>query len=244
MNTSDQHLSSQFTEDLKSLKQAAMSMGGMVEQQLGEGVDSLLQSDIALAKKAIANDSLVNQKHIEIDAKCAETLALRQPTASDLRLILTVSKWATDLERIGDLSKNLAKIGRKLNKKGQGSMIKVGLKHICQQTQSMLSASLNAFARGDTEAAFDIIKMDEKVNREFDALSRQLVTYMMEDPRTIKKSLRIFQAARHLERIGDHCQNLCEYNIYLIKGEDVRYQDIDDIRYAISTRDDEYSEEV
>lgn len=233
------HISKQYSEDLEQLREDVMKMGGFVETQLQNALGSFVKGDVKLAKQTIKRDSDINQMEVDIDADCAKILALRQPTAGDLRLILTVVKSITDLERIGDLSQHLARMSKKLINKGVSTRYCADLEHLGNKVQDMLSGSLNAFARLDAEAAVETMMLDSDVNREFDALSRQLITYMMEDPRTIKQTLRVFNAARALERIGDHSKNLCEYTIFLVRGEDVRYQDIDSVREAILGDDDD-----
>lgn len=235
----DQHISKRYNADLEQLREDVMKMGGFVEQQLHNALGSFVKGDAKLAKQTIKRDSDINQMEVDIDADCAKILALRQPTASDLRLIIAIVKSITDLERIGDLSQHLARMSKKLISKGVSTRYCADLEHLGNKVQDMLSGSLNAFARLDAEAAVETMMLDSDVNREFDALSRQLITYMMEDPRTIKQTLRVFNAARALERIGDHSKNLCEYTIFLVKGEDVRYQDIDAVRSAILGEDDD-----
>lgn len=234
----DQHISKKYNEDLENLREQVMSMGGMVEEQLKNSLKSLMEADIKLAKSVIKNDQEVNQLELTITARCAEILALRQPTASDLRLILTVEKSITDLERIGDLSESLAKLSKKLISKGVSTKYYEELQHVGNLAQKMLTNALNAFARLDAEAAIDNMNLENKINKESTALSRQLITYMMEDPRAIKHTLRVLNAAKAIERIGDHCENLCEYVVYLVKGEDIRYQNLDEIRANLLNDDD------
>lgn len=229
----DQHISKKYNEDLEDLREQVMSMGGLVESQLKNSLKSLLDSNIDLAKSVIKKDVEVNRQELAITARCVEILALRQPTASDLRLVFTVEKSVTDLERIGDLSQQLAKLSKKLINKGVSNRYYAELQHLGKLAQKMLTGALNAFARLDAENAIDIMAIEEKINRESNALSRQLITYMMEDPRSIKHTLRVLNAAKALERIGDHCENLCEYVVYLVKGEDIRYQNLDDVRASI-----------
>lgn len=229
----DQHISKKYNEDLEDLREQVMSMGGLVESQLKNSLKSLLDSNIDLAKSVIKKDVEVNRQELAITARCVEILALRQPTASDLRLVFTVEKSVTDLERIGDLSQQLAKLSKKLINKGVSNRYYAELQHLGKLAQKMLTGALNAFARLDAENAIDIMAVEEKINRESNALSRQLITYMMEDPRSIKHTLRVLNAAKTLERIGDHCENLCEYVVYLVKGEDIRYQNLDDVRASI-----------
>lgn len=233
------HISKKYHADLEKLREDLILMGSFVEKQLSDALESLYISDIKLAKSVIKQGKDINQREVDIDTRCAELLALRQPAASDLRLILTVSKTATDLERIGDLSEHLARMSKKLINKGLSTKYFENLQHLGSLVKSMLADTLNALARLDLDTALQVIRQDKKVDRNFDALSRQLATYMMEDPRTIKKTLRLFNAARALERIGDHCENICEHTIFLVAGEDVRYKNIDEIRSTISVDEEE-----
>ncbi|MBS9778099.1 MAG: phosphate signaling complex protein PhoU [Gammaproteobacteria bacterium] len=234
----DKHISKKYNADLEDLRENVMNMGGMVEEQLGNSLESLVKADIKLAKSVIKKDTEVNQIELNITARCTEILALRQPTASDLRLIITVEKMITDLERIGDLSESLARLSKKLISKGVSTRYYEEILHVGNLAQKMLKKSLDAFARLDAECAIDTMSIENEINRESTALSRQLITYMMEDPRSIKHTLRVLNAAKALERIGDHCENLCEYIVYLVKGEDIRYQNLDEIRAHLLNDED------
>lgn len=236
------HISKRYDTELEQLREDLILMGSFVEKQLSDALNSLYISDIKLAKSVIKQGQAVNQHEVAIDARCVEILALRQPAAGDLRLILAVSKTATDLERIGDLSEHLARMSKKLINKGLSTKYFDSLQHLGTLVKAMLSDTLDTLARLDLDTALQVIGQDKTVDKNFDALSRQLSTYMMEDPRTIKKTLRLFNAARALERIGDHCENICEHTIFLVAGEDVRYKDIDEVRLALSA-DEEDTEE-
>lgn len=235
----NQHISKKYNEELEELREQVMSMGGLVESQLKNSLKSLVDSNIDLAKSVIKKDDEVNQMELDISARCVEIIALRQPTASDLRLILSVDKCIADLERVGDLSYQLGKLSKKLIRKGISNRYYAELQHLCKLAQKMLTGSLNAFARLDAEAALEIMEIENQINRESEALSRQLITYMMEDPRSIKHTLRVLNAAKVMERIGDHCENLCEHVIYLVKGEDIRHQHLDEVRASLFADDDE-----
>ncbi len=235
----NKHISNKYNQVLEDLRQQVMTMGGLVEEQLNNSLKSLFDADIQLAKAVMRKDEHVNEIELKISADCLEIIALRQPTAADLRLILTVEKCITDLERIGDLSANLAKLSKKLISKGVSTRYYTEIQHVGGLAQQMLTGALNAFARIDAEAAVETMALRNKVKRESTALSRQLITYMIEDPRSIKQTLRVLNAAKDLERIGSHCENLCEYVVYLVKGEDVRHQSFDDIRAAVIVDDDE-----
>ncbi|PIE44719.1 MAG: phosphate transport system regulatory protein PhoU [Gammaproteobacteria bacterium] len=229
----NKHISSGFEKSIEGLREAILEMGGMVEQQLQDSLNSLVKGDIELAKKVIKHDKKINRKDVNIDRMCMEILALRQPTASDLRLVLSIVKAITDLERIGDLSQHLARMGKKLADKGYSMRYYAEIEHTGTKAQKMLKASLNAFARMDAEAALAAMEIEKDINRESRALTRQVATYMMEDPREIKKAMKLLNAIKAIERIGDHCENLCEYTVYLVKGEDIRYQDFDEVKNKI-----------
>lgn len=227
----DQHISQRYNEDLSELHGKAVTMGEMVEKQLKGSIKSLVKADLALAKKVSKNDHDINQKELDVSGRCVEIVALRQPTASDLRLIFSVEKVTTDLERIGDLSKHLGVMSKKLIKKGVSNKYYEDIENLAQQVKKMLKGTLQAFSTLNSDLAIETISSDEgRINRESEALSRQLITYMMEDPRSIKHVLRVLNVAKALERIGNHCENICEHIVYLVKGEDIRYQNLDDVR--------------
>ncbi len=235
----NQHISKKYNRELEALREQVLVMGAMVEEQLKHSLISLADANIKLAKSVIKKDTKINQAELVITAGCVEIIALRQPTASDLRLILAVEKSITDLERIGDLSQNVAKRSKKLINKGVSTRYYNELQHIGKLTQKMLTGALNAFARLSAESAIETMTIHNDIKRESNALSRQLITYMMEDPRSIKHILRVLNAAKDLERIGCHCENLCEYIVYLVKGEDIRYQNFDDIRSHLFNEDED-----
>lgn len=234
-----QHISKKYNENLEKLRDDLLAMGGTVEQQLKDSLNSLVESDLALAKSVIKRDHEVNQLELQITADCVELIALRQPTAGDLRFVFAAEKYSTELERIGDLAQNIAKFSKKLISKGVSTRHYADLHHVGNLAQQMLRGSLDALARSDAEAAITVMESEKKVSRESNALSRQLITYMMEDPRAIKPTLRVLNASKALERIAAHCENLCEFTVYLVKGEDIRYQNLDDIRHSIFGSDEE-----
>ncbi len=218
-----QHISKRFNQELEEVRNQVLKMGGLVEQQVTDGLVSLLEADQELATKVVKTDHLVNAMEVEIDETCTEILARRQPAASDLRLMVSIIKTITDLERIGDEAEKLGKNAIKLCSEGSNPREFIELKHLGDSVKKMLSRALNAYARMDVEEALSVIKSDREINDEFDNLSRLLIIKMMEDPRYIKTSLRISWCGRALERIGDHTKNICEYIVYLVKGKDVRH---------------------
>lgn len=227
------HISKRFDNELENIRNQVLTMGGLVETQVNNGLKALLDSDSAIAKKVSEDDYKINAMEVKIDEQCVQILARRQPAASDLRLIVAIIKTITDLERIGDQAEKLGRFELELIDEGTSSTEYVKLEHLGTLVSNMLNKALNAFARMDTEAALKTIKKDQKVNAEFEGLMRQLITIMMEDPRTIKNALRVSWCARALERIGDHARNICEYVVYLVHGKDVRHIDYHDLKDQI-----------
>ena len=228
------HISQRFDNELEDIRNKVLLMGGLVETQVTNGIKALINSDVELAELVATSDMEINALEVEIDKQCVEIIARRQPTAGDLRLIVSIFKTIADLERIGDLAEKLGREGMKLNRAGFVASDYAELKHLGDLVQSILRGALDAFARMDVEDALETINEDRRVDAEFDALSRQLITHMMEDPRQIKNVLRITWCARSLERIGDHAKNICEYVVYFVHGEDVRHTSLDQIREVIA----------
>jgi phosphate transport system protein len=228
-----QHISKRFNQELEDARSQVMQMGGLVESQVKDGLTALLSADLDLAKKVVNNDAKVNEFEVDIDENCTQILARRQPAASDLRLMVSIIKTITDLERIGDEAIKLGKNALKLADEGKTARQFVELRHLGEHVSDTLNKALTAYARMDIEVALEIIQNDRVIDEEFDNLSRLLLTKMMEDQREIKNALRILWCARALERIGDHSKNICEYIVYLVKGKDVRHTNIDEIRQVI-----------
>jgi len=231
-----QHISKKFNQELEDVRNQVLKMGGLVEQQVSDGLTALLDANKVLGQEVIDRDHEVNAMEVEIDETCIEILARRQPAASDLRLMVSIIKTITDLERIGDEAEKLGVNALKLadvDSNGNSNHHFIELRNLGDTVKKMLKRSLNAYARMDVDEAIDIIKSDALVNQEFDNISRLLVMKMMEDPREIKNALRVSWCARALERIGDHSQNICEYIIYLVKGKDVRHLGLDDLKKHI-----------
>lgn len=224
-----QHISKRFNQELEDARSQVMQMGGLVESQVKNGLQALLNADLDLAKNVVSNDAKVNALEVEIDENCTQILARRQPAASDLRLMVSIIKTITDLERIGDEAIKLGKNALKLADDGKTARQFVELRHLGEHVSNTLNKALNAYARMDVDSAIEIIQNDQVIDQEFDNISRLLITQMMEDPREIKNALRITWCARALERIGDHTKNICEYIVYLVKGKDVRHTSIENI---------------
>ena len=228
----DQHISQQFNLELEEIRNKVLKMGGLVEHQVGNGLIALLEGDDDLAALVARSDYEVNALEVEIDEECTQVLARRQPAASDLRLIVTVIKVITDLERIGDEAEKLGRFAVELGGSGvdDTSGYRKDLRHLGELVRSMLGDALDAFARLDVDAAIRTAARDEDVNREYGTLERLLATHLVEDPRQVSKLFSITWCARALERIGDHSVNICEYVVYLVKGRDIRHTSFDKIR--------------
>lgn len=216
------HISGKFNEELGSVRNQVLTMGGLVEKQLSDALTAIQNNDTELADRVLDNDGKINAMEMQIDAACGQIIAKRQPTASDLRLVLAIIKTISDLERIGDEAERLAHVAKASFDKNQEDLL-VSLENLGQQVLSMLRNVLDAFARMDEEAAYSVHQMDANADRQYEALTRQLMTYMMEDPRSIPKIMDVMWSARSLERIGDRCQNISEYIIYFVRGKDVRH---------------------
>lgn len=228
------HISQRFDNELEDIRNKVLLMGGLVETQVTNGIRALINADVDLAETVATSDLEINALEVEIDKQCVEIIARRQPTAGDLRLIVSIFKTIADLERIGDQAEKLGRLGMKIHDAGAVASDFAELKHLGDLVQSILRGALDSFARMDVEDALETITEDRRVDAEFDALSRQLITHMMEDPRQIKNALRITWCARSLERIGDHAKNICEYVVYFVHGEDVRHTSLDQIREVIA----------
>ena len=228
-----QHISSQFNAELEDVRQRVLAMGGLVEQQIVDATRALMEADRPLAEQVIITDFKVNQLEVFIDEECSRILARRQPTASDLRLVVAVIKTITDLERIGDEAEKIARMAKDLATQERFVNGMVELQHLSKQVSQMVHDALDAFARLDAEAALAVARQDAVVDREYEALMRQCITFMMEDPRTIRRSMDLIWSIRALERIGDHAKNISEYVIYLVKGKDVRHVSLEDMEREV-----------
>jgi phosphate transport system protein len=222
-----EHLSKQYDADLETIRSRVLEMGGLVESQIGRALEALASGDRPLADEVIANDHRVNAMEVGIDGDCSQVIVKRQPAANDLRLILAIIKTVTDLERIGDEAQKIARMAKSIHERGvEGRSARaVEVRHAAEVALSMLRRALDAFARLDVVAAMDVIRDDAAIDSEFGSLLRQLITYMMEDPRTISTALEIVWIAKAIERIGDHAKNMAEYVIYIVRGTDVRHTD-------------------
>ncbi|MFY0666365.1 MAG: phosphate signaling complex protein PhoU [Natronospirillum sp.] len=223
----DRHISSQFNDELESVRSQLMEMGGLVEQQVRDALHAAINSDSALASKVLSSDVKINNLEMTIDAEVTRIIAKRQPTAGDLRLMLVAMKAIGDLERIGDEAQRIARVALESFNNTQQQDLLGNVDNLGKHVLSVLADTLDALARMDMEAALRIHQEDKKIDREYEALLRLLMTYMMEDSRSIPKILNVMWAIRSLERIGDRCQNLLEYIMYMVKGKDMRHTDPD-----------------
>lgn len=220
----DQHISKQFNEDIEDIKTHLLEMGGLVEKQVTDAIKAVEEGDSSLAQQVLENEPAVDHMELELDEECTMLIARRQPTASDLRMVLSVTKMIRDLERIGDEANKIAKMAIMLSEDGSSPKGYNEVRHIGTNAVQMLHDALDAFARFDTVLSLEVLARDESINIEYKSALRELITYMMEDPRSISRVLNILWTLRALERIGDHTKNICEQIVYLVKGRDIRYQ--------------------
>ena len=228
------HITQKFDEEMEDLRNHVLSMGVLVEQQIRRATDALKTLDAKEAEEVVQHDQHINALEVSIDERCAHILVRRQLAASDLRMIVAVIKTITDLERIGDEAERIAKMAINISERDSVFHNRyIGIMHLSEHVISMVHKALDAFARLDTEEAFDVVRDDEKADAEYQSIMRQMLTYMMEDPRTITESLDMMQAARALERIGDHAMNIGEYIIYLVLRKDIRHLSNQDLERDI-----------
>ncbi|MBI3560268.1 MAG: phosphate signaling complex protein PhoU [Gammaproteobacteria bacterium] len=229
------HISQKYNQELEDVRNKVLHMGGLVEQQLADAVLALTTMDGALAEVVITNDYKINRLEVEIDDECIHILARRQPAAGDLRLLMAIIKTITDLERIGDEAE---RVGRMALRFIEGETTKdtkplLGIGYFGDHVRRSLHAALDAFARMDVYAATQTAKEDIKIDQEYEGILRQLMTYMMEDPRSIPRVIGVMWSARALERIGDRARNICEYVIYLVGGKDVRHISLEQVEAEV-----------
>ncbi|MCO4785702.1 phosphate signaling complex protein PhoU [Marinomonas atlantica] len=230
------HISQQFNAELETLRQHFLTMGGVVEKQVSDAIQSLLEGQGDLAEEVKAKDKTVNQLDALIDEECTRILAKRQPAATDLRMILSIGKAVSELERMGDEAKKIANHALKLINEGESPRGYVEISRIGQMVTSMVRESLDAYARLDIDLAVSVAKADRKVDLEYKTAIRSLITYMMEDPRSIGPVFNVIWILRSLERIGDHSRHLCQHLVYLINGVNVRHVPTEELE-ALATED-------
>ncbi|MCG6874957.1 MAG: phosphate signaling complex protein PhoU [Betaproteobacteria bacterium] len=230
----EHHTSKQFDAELEAVRTRVLQMGGMVEQQIVRAVDALSSGEMSVIDEVIADDHRVNALEVQLDEDCSHIIARRQPAASDLRLLIAVIKTITDLERIGDEAEKIARMAKLIYAAERMHMPRMEMRNMAGLALAMLRKALDAFARLDVKAALEVVRQDEAVDAEFRAVLRQLITFMMEDPRTISRCLEVLFIAKAIERIGDHSKNMAEYVIYMVQGRDVRHLRDDEIAETLN----------
>ena len=222
-----EHSSKQYDADLEAIRSRVLEMGGLVEAQIRRALEALASGDPAISDEVIASDHRVNAMEVSLDGECSQVIVKRQPAANDLRLIVAITKIVTDLERIGDEAQKIARMAKSIHERGLDGRAphSVEVRHAAEVALAMLRQTLDAFARLDVAAAADVIRDDAAIDSEFRSILRQLITYMMEDPRTISSALDVVWVAKAIERIGDHAKNMAEQVIYIVRGTDVRHVD-------------------
>ena len=230
----DKHLSTQFDTELTAVSTRVLELGGLVESQIRHAIYALAQVSTEAASQVIEAEARVNSMEVDIDRELSSIIARRQPTARDLRLLIAISKTTANLERVGDEAEKIARMVKSIIESGSArSLPSLELRVASDLASGLLRKALDAFARLDTTAAVAIMKEDNLIDLEFDGFVRKLITYMMEDPRTISASLDLLFLAKALERIGDHAKNIAEFIIYVVKGADVRHIALADVESAV-----------
>jgi len=225
-----EHTSKQYDAELESVRKRVLMMGELAKNQVRLAIEVLGSNDIALMDRIIADDHRVNALEVGIDESCTRIIARRQPTASDLRMVVMIIKTITDLERIADEAKNIALTAKNLLHRKSLTLPRFDkIKYVADLALVMLQQSLDSFEKLDISSVAQIVRQDEQVDEEFRAVIRYLVTFMMEDPRTISSALDILFVAKSIERIGDHAKNMAEYVVYMVKGRDVRHISAEEI---------------
>jgi phosphate transport system protein len=232
----DKHISSQFDADLREVSSRVLEMGGLAEAQVSQAMYALSNFSEETAAQVLQQEERVNQMEVTIDADLQRIIAMRQPTAIDLRLLIAISKAIANLERVGDEAARIARTVQKLITAGVSSRMRVPVNDLAYEAElaiSQLRRSLDAFARLDAAQALDVLRRDDQIDEEFDGLLRKLITYMMEDPRTISASIDLVFVAKAIERVGDHAKNLAEATIYIVKGADVRHAPMSEVEGVV-----------
>jgi phosphate transport system protein len=219
-----EHIYKQYDSELEDVRSKVLEMGALVEQQIIDALEAVITSNPKIAKKVIDNDHLVNSLEVQIDEDCSRIIALRQPAAGDLRMVLMMIKTITDLERIGDEASKIARYALKSSDTDRIWTPRFAeIKTMATSTREMLHMALDAFARSDATKVLEIAQMDEQVDNQYQMTIRHLITFMLEDPRAISMSLEVLFVSKAIERIGDHAKNISEYVVYMVKGKDVRH---------------------
>jgi phosphate transport system protein len=230
------HISRRFNQELEDVRSRVLHMGGVVEEQLANALKVLVNDESGLAREVMNADSIVNSLEVEIDEECTRIVARRQPAATDLRLIMTVSKTTNELERIGDEAKRIAKMSRKEMEGVLNDDVRAELTYMGDLVREMLRQVLDAFARTDVDTAVLVVKADRKVDKKYKKITKKLINLMIDDPESIPAVMKIMWAVRSLERLGDRCQNIAEHTIYMVLGTDVRHIKLDDVLAEIEAQ--------
>jgi phosphate transport system protein len=231
---SEKHISSQFDAELNSISTNVLEMGGLVESQLHQAIYALVHMNLATAEQVIENEVKINQMELRIDHDIISTIGRRQPTARDLRFLMAISRTTQNLERAGDEIERMARMVKSIIQSGSPRNLPTSeLRLAADLAAAMLRKTLDSFARLDTAMAVKIIKEDDQIDDEYNGFLRKLITYMMEDPRTISPSLDLLFLAKSIERVGDHAKNIAEQIIFIVKGEDVRHSAIDKVESVV-----------
>ena len=223
INKLDSHIYKPYEDELGRVRTRFMQMGGLVEQQLIEATRAIDEVDSGIAELVLEKESAIDDMEMELDEACTQIIARRQPVASDLRSILATNRCVNDLERIGDEAKKIARMAISLAAEGDSTRGYKEVRHISAAVSKMLNEALDAFARLDYEAALKIMDLDKSIDEDYQSAVRELITFMMEDPRSISRMINILWVLRSLERIGDHAKNICEAIVYIVKGKDIRH---------------------
>jgi len=231
-----QHISRRFNEELEGVRSRVLHMGGVVEAQLANALRALVNKETALAREVTMADAVVNSLEVEIDEECARIVARRQPAATDLRLVITVIKIISDLERMGDEAKRVAIMARSEMDDALDDVLRTDLEYMGDLVREMLRQVLDAFARTDVDTAVAVVKADKKVDKKYKKIVKQLIQRMATDPQSVPEVMNIMWAVRSLERLGDRCQNIAEHVIYMVLGTDVRHIKLDDVLAQIEAQ--------
>ena len=232
----DKHLSTQFDAELSGISTRVLEMGGLVESQVSRSIYALTQFSEEVASEVLVTEARVNAMEVDIDRDLSSIIARRQPTARDLRLLIAISKTIANLERVGDEAARVARIVQRLLSTGVSSRMRLPVNDLAYEAElavKQLRKALDGFARLDVEKAVEVLKHDDLIDQEFEGLIRKLITFMMEDPRTISSSIDLVFVAKAIERVGDHAKNLAEQIIYIVKGTDVRHNSVDDVETMV-----------
>jgi phosphate transport system protein len=232
----EKHMSTQFDTELGDISNRLLEMGGLAESQVAQAMYALAQFSGETASQVLQTEERVNAMEVEIDRELSAIIARRQPTARDLRLLIAISKASANLERVGDEAARIARTVQRLINNGVSSRLRIPVADLSFEADlaiAQLRKALDAFARLDTTRALEVLKQDDQIDQEFDGLLRKLITYMMEDPRTISSSIDLVFVAKAIERVGDHAKNLAEVIIYVVKGTDVRHTSVDAVAAAV-----------